>query len=100
MFDLTEKENSIFFTVRVVPRTSKSEIAGETDGALKIRIASPPVNGAANAKLIKILSKTFNVSKTNVEILSGATVKIKQIKIYGLSRESFLKSFESYFSRK
>lgn len=62
MIKVTEKENSLIFAVRAAPRASKSEIVGEFDGALKIRIASPPVDGAANAELIKLLSKKLNVS--------------------------------------
>ena len=80
----------MIFNVRVVPRASKSEIVGAHDGALKIRIASPPVDGAANAELIKVLSKTFDVSKSEVEILSGQTSKTKQIKISNLTAEKFL----------
>ena len=48
MINLTEKNDAVVFNVRVVPRASKSEIVGEHDGALKVRIASPPVDGAAN----------------------------------------------------
>ena len=75
MIRFVEKEGNLIFTVRVVPRASKSEIVGEHDGALKVRIASPPVDGAANEELIKFLSKTFGVAKSAVEILSGQTSK-------------------------
>ena len=90
MINLSEKNGALIFNVRVVPRASKSEIVGAHDGALKIRIASPPVDGAANAELIKVLSKTFDVSKSEVEILSGQTSKTKQIKIVSLTAEKFL----------
>ena len=90
MINFTEKNGAVIFNVRVVPRASKSEIVGAHDGALKIRIASPPVDGAANAELIKVLSKTFDVSKSEVEILSGQTSKTKQIKISNLTAEKFL----------
>lgn len=70
-------------TVRVVPRASQSEIVGEYDGALKIRLAAPPVDGAANAELIKVLAKFFEVPRNAVEILSGETSKTKQIRIFG-----------------
>ena len=83
MIEFIERDDSIIFTVRIVLRASKSEIVGEHDGGLKIRIASPPVDGAANAELIKLLSKTFNVSKSAVEIIGGQTSKTKQIKIIG-----------------
>lgn len=76
--------------MRVVPRASKSEIVGELDGVLKIRIASPPVDGAANAELIKLLAKTLNIPKSSVEIISGQTSKTKQVKIANLKAEKFL----------
>ncbi len=90
MINFSEKNDSIVFNVRVVPRASKSEIVGEHDFALKVRIASPPVDGAANAELIKLLAKTFGVSKAQVEILAGQTSKTKQIKIIDLAAEKFL----------
>ena len=77
--------------MRVVPRASRSEIVGEMDGALKIRIASPPVDGAANAELIKILAKSFDVSKSAVEIVGGQSSKTKSIKIVGLNAEKLVK---------
>ena len=89
MIDITAMENSIVFSVRVVPRASKSEIAGEHDGALKVRIASPPVDGAANAGLIKLLAKQFRVSRSDVEIIAGESSRSKRIKISNLSRSMF-----------
>jgi uncharacterized protein len=86
--NFTEKDDSIIFSVRVVPRASKSEIVGEMDGALKVRIASPPVDGAANAEIIKLFAKTFGVSKSAIEIIGGQTSKSKQIKAHGVTAET------------
>ena len=83
MIQFTEKEGALIFNVRVVPRASKSEIVGELGGALKIKLKSPPVDGAANEELIKVLAKFFAVPKSAVEILRGQTSKSKQIKIVG-----------------
>lgn len=83
------EKSSVIIKVRVVPRASKSEIVGEHDGALKVRIAVPPVDGAANAELIRILSKKFDVSKTAVEIISGQTSKHKQVRINGLDEKTY-----------
>ncbi len=80
----------MIFSVKVVPRASKSEIVGEMDGALKIRIASPPVDGAANAELIKLLAKTCGIAKSEIEIISGETSKTKQIKIPKAAREKLV----------
>jgi uncharacterized protein len=75
--------------VRVVPRASRSEIVGMHDGALKVRISAPPVDGAANAELIKLFSKKFGVSKSDITIVSGETSKNKRIKIANLSQSKF-----------
>lgn len=89
MINFTDKNGAIVFNVRVVPRASKSEIVGELDGALKVRIASPPVDGAANAELIKLLAKTFEIAKSEVEIIGGQTSKSKQIRLNGVTAEKF-----------
>ena len=83
--NIGEMGGTVTFTVRVVPRAAKSEIIGEHDGALKVRIASPPVDGAANTELIKLLAKQLGVSKSNVEIIGGQTSKTKQIRITGIT---------------
>jgi uncharacterized protein (TIGR00251 family) len=83
--EILEKNGSVQFAVRVVPRASKTEIVGEHDGALKVRIASPPVDGAANEALIKLLAKLLGVPKSYVEIISGETSKSKQVCIRGVT---------------
>ena len=47
--EIEERNGGVTFNVRVIPRASKTEVVGEHNGALKVRIASPPVDGAANA---------------------------------------------------
>lgn len=83
MIQFVEKSDDLIFSVRVVPKSSKSEIVGEHDGALKIKLKAPPVDGAANAELIAVLAKHFCVSKNQIEILKGHASKTKQIKISG-----------------
>ncbi len=87
--EFVEKDGSIAFAVRVVPRASRSEIIGEHDGALKVRISSAPVDGAANAELIRIFAKHFGVAKSDVSILTGETSKNKRIKIANVSVSKF-----------
>ena len=70
--------------VRVVPNSSKTEIVGEYEGALKIKIAAPPVDGAANAELIKVLAKKLSVTKSAIEIIAGQSSKNKQVKIHNI----------------
>ncbi|MGD9588846.1 MAG: DUF167 domain-containing protein [Pyrinomonadaceae bacterium] len=90
MVRITETEEGIVFSVRVVPRASRSEIVGEqAEGAVKVRIASPPVEGAANAELVRLFAKTFGVAKSDVEILSGQASKAKRIRIAGVTAGRF-----------
>jgi uncharacterized protein len=86
LINFTEKDSAIIFAVRVIPRSSRSEIIGEYDGALKVKLNSPPVDGKANKELIALLAKTFHVSKSDVEIIGGQTSKLKQVKIVGVSQ--------------
>ncbi|HEX7721459.1 MAG TPA: DUF167 domain-containing protein [Pyrinomonadaceae bacterium] len=76
-----EDEHAITLSVRVVPRASRSEIAGYHDGALRIRVAASPVEGAANRELIKFLSKNFRVPQSAVTIISGSNSRNKIVRI-------------------
>jgi uncharacterized protein (TIGR00251 family) len=71
----------ILLNVHVVPRASRSEIVGEIDGVLKVRIAAPPVDGAANDELIKVLAKKFGVAKSKVSVVSGLTSRKKRVRV-------------------
>jgi len=68
-------------SVRVIPRSSKPGITGIRDGALLVRLQSPPVEGAANAELIEVIASAFGVPKRDVTIVSGEHSRLKRIKI-------------------
>ena len=87
--NVVETDGSVIFKVCVVPRSSRSEIVGEHYGAIKVRLKSPPVDGAANAELNKLLAKQFGVSKSDVEIVAGENSKNKRIRIANLSQSRF-----------
>jgi len=89
MIRFTVEGDRITFTVRAQPRATKSSIVGEVEGALKIKLAAPPVDGAANEELIRFLSKFFSVPRRNLSILSGETAKTKIIRMYGLTGQQF-----------
>lgn len=72
-----------------MPRASRSEIVGEHDGALKVRLAAPPVDNAANEELIILLAKEFGVAKSAVKVMSGHTSKNKQIFMAGVVLSNF-----------
>lgn len=79
------------FAVRVVPRASKTAIVGEHDGALKVRVAAPPVEGAANAELMHFLSKQLGVPPRAVEIVGGHTSKTKVVRAAGAKAADLLR---------
>ena len=81
--------DTVTIDVRVSPRASRSEVAGIENGILKVRISAAPVDGAANAELIKLLAKKFGVAKSDVSIVSGETSRNKRIRISNLSQSSF-----------
>ena len=83
MIQYSEDDRGLTFAVRIVPRASRSEIAGEYNGALRIRIAAPPVAGAANRELIRLLAKIFKLPQNAVEIVSGTASKSKIVRIAG-----------------
>jgi len=76
-----EDSTGVTFSVRVVPRASRSEVAGWHDGALRIRVAAPPVEGAANRELVKFLAKRFKVAPAAISLVSGSNSRNKTIRI-------------------
>ena len=92
MIDCSEKNGSLIFRVRVVPRASRSEIVGEHDGALRVRIAAPPVEGAANDELVRLLANKLEVSRRDIEITAGQSSKLKTVRVAGLQAEALLKA--------
>ncbi len=95
MISHTFKDGGVTFSVRVQPRASSSGVAGEIDGALKIRLAAPPVDGEANEELVRLLAKLFSVPRTNVSIIGGQRSKNKLIRLEGVSSESFREVIDS-----
>lgn len=76
--------------IRVIPRAGRSGFAGLRDGALLVRLAAAPVDGAANAELIALLSKTLDIPKRDITIVSGEHSRSKRVRIAGLDREQIL----------
>jgi uncharacterized protein (TIGR00251 family) len=87
---LTEQNGALTFAVRVVPRASRSEIVGEHDGALRVRVAAPLVEGAANEELVRLLARALGVPVRAVEITSGHASKTKLVRVVGADRERLL----------
>lgn len=83
MINYREEEGALVFAVRVAPRASQTALAGEHDGALKVRVAAPPVEGAANAELTRFLAKRLGLPPRAVEVVGGHASKAKVVRAEG-----------------
>jgi hypothetical protein len=70
--------------VYVTPRAGRTEITGEREGALWIRLAAPPVEGAANEALVRFLAARLGVPRSAVTLLAGASGRRKRVRVIGL----------------
>jgi uncharacterized protein (TIGR00251 family) len=82
---ITPKDGKVSFTVRVQPRASRDEIAGEYQGSLKVRLTAPPVDDRANEALRKLLATRLNVPISAVRIASGEHSRNKRVEISGVT---------------
>jgi uncharacterized protein len=71
--------------VHVVPRAKVTEVAGRHGDAVRIRLAAPPVDGAANAELVRFLAGRLDVSRSAVAIVRGATARRKTVTVQGVT---------------
>jgi len=67
--------------VRVAPRSSRNEIAGERDGRLLVRVTAPPADGKANAAMLALLAKHLGVPKSRLEIVRGSSSRDKTVAV-------------------
>jgi uncharacterized protein (TIGR00251 family) len=91
MINYIEKEGRLTFKVQVVPRASHSDIVGEHDGALRVRISAAPVGGAANEELIRLLARALKVPRNAVAVIGGQTSRLKSIAVSGIAADNLLK---------
>jgi uncharacterized protein len=77
-----------FLTVRVTPRAGRSAIAGMADGVLHVKLAAPPVDGAANEALVGLLAGSLDIGKRSIRIVSGARGRVKRLELTGLTQAS------------
>lgn len=70
--------------VRVIPRAGKSGFAGLRDGALVVKLAAAPVDGAANDELISLIARTLRIPKRDVTIVSGERSRTKRVRVAGM----------------
>ncbi len=84
---IRESEGGVTFSIRVLPRSSRSEIAGIQESALRIRITAPPVEGLANEECIRLLAKKLHIAKSRISLIAGQQSRNKTVRIEGLKRK-------------
>ena len=88
--DVRESDGGISLRVRVQPRASRDGIGGERNGALAVRLTAPPVEGAANEALTKLLARALGIPAGAVRVLRGQTGREKLVHVYGVSAADVL----------
>ncbi|WP_353138611.1 DUF167 domain-containing protein [Limnohabitans sp.] len=76
-----EKTGTVIVDIHVIPNASHTQVDGEHDGALRVRLHAPPVDGKANLALIAWLARTLGLAKRDVELVRGQTSKRKQLRV-------------------
>lgn len=71
----------MLLSIQVIPNAPRSEVVGWYEGALKIRLAAPPVDGRANEELCRFLGKTFGIAPSMVEVEHGMANKKKRVRL-------------------
>ena len=82
---LTEQPGGVTLPVRAVPRAARNALDGVVEGALRVRLVAPPVEGAANKTLIAFLAATLGVPKRDIAVVTGERGRHKLIHVVGLT---------------
>ena len=90
MLEVQEREGAVIFSLRVQPRASKDEIAGEMGGALKVRLRALAFEDRANEALVEFLGQLLKTPRAAVRILSGERSRTKRMEIRGVTRQQIL----------
>ena len=73
--------------VRLTPRASKNEVVGpEPDGSIRIRVAAPPIEGAANELLVKFLARKLGLRASSIKIVAGSKSRDKVVEVVGAEK--------------
>ena len=84
---LTQTGDGVTLPVRVTLRAARNAFDGVTEGALRVRLAAPPVEGAANWALLAFLADALGVPKGSLEIARGGRARKKLVRVRGLTAE-------------
>jgi len=96
MIRISTQEGAVTFTVRVVPRASRNEIAGVQGEALRVRLTAPPVEGAANKALVKLLAEVLEIAAHDIDIVAGHTGRQKVVRVADLTAHELEERLRQY----
>lgn len=85
---LRETADGVVVQIQVQPRSSKNQLVGLQGDALKVKLTSPPVDGAANKACCAYLAKLFGVAKGAVELIAGDRSRQKRVLLKGLDAQT------------
>jgi len=92
--DIKSYKEGIRFSAAIQPRASRNQILGIHNHSLKIKLTSPPVDGAANQTCIKFLAKTFGISPSRISIVQGETSRKKTIQFEAMDPQTFMNTLQ------
>jgi len=87
---IQESSGGVIFTAKVVPGSSRTVVAGVLEDMVKVRVAAAPEKGKANQCLVTFLADQLGVKKNDIEIVSGKTRPVKQVRVAGISAAELL----------
>ena len=87
---LRTTDDGVLMPVRVIPRATRTLLADWRDGRLLVRLTAAPVEGAANAALIRLLAKELRVRRGAVRIVTGERAREKSVLFEGVTAEQLL----------
>jgi uncharacterized protein len=86
--ELKTRDGAVELSVWAKPRAAKSRVLGVRNGQLEVAIAAPPVDGAANEELIRLLASHFGISRSQVELVAGQAGRTKRVRLRGLPEQA------------
>ncbi len=87
MINLKESKKGLTFDIQVIPHASRAEIVCIQDGAFKLKVTAPPVEGAANEACIKLLAEELKLKKSQMEISFGAKSRKKTVTVQNINKK-------------
>ena len=92
---IREAEGGVLLSVRVVPRAKRDAVEGILGDEIRIRLAAPPVEGRANAALLRFLGRKLGVSRSALELRTGSASRHKLVWIEGLTRSAVERALQA-----